>query len=127
MSNTAVLEKKETKSSKTQTCLRAPIAIYESDEHYTLLVELLGADEKTIQVDIQNGQLRVEAKLKAEVSPKEVQRYSELRLGDYVRTLELNDAVDPDKVEAIFSSGILKVTLSKSKNLKSRKIAVKAG
>lgn len=127
MSNTAVLEKKETRSSKTQTCLRAPIAIYESDEHYTLLVELLGADEKTIQVDIQNGQLRVEAKLKAEVAPTEVQRYSELRLGDYMRTLELNDAVDPDKVEAIFSSGILKVTLSKSKKLKSRKIAVKAG
>ncbi len=127
MSNTAVLEKKETRSSKTQTCLRAPIAIYESDEHYTLLVELLGADEKTIQVDIQNGQLRVEAKLKPEVSPIEVQRYSELRLGDYMRTIELNDAVDPDKVEAIFSSGILKVTLSKSKKLKSRKIAVKAG
>lgn len=127
MSNTAVLEKKETRSSKTQTCLRAPIAIYESDEHYTLLVELLGADEKTIQVEIQNDQLRVEAKLKPEVAPTEVHRYSELRLGDYVRTLELNDAVDPDKVEAIFSSGILKVTLSKSKNSKTRKIAVKAG
>lgn len=127
MPNTAVLEKKETKSSKTQTCLRAPIAIYESDEHYTLLVELLGADEKTIQVNLQNGQLRVEAELKAEISPSELQRYSELRLGNYVRTVDLNDCVDPDKVDAVFTSGILKVSLGKSKNLKTRKITVKAG
>jgi HSP20 family protein len=125
MANTAVIEKPQ-KSVGTKDAHRAALAIYESDNAYTLLIELPGADEKNIQVTVKDERLTVEAPLRCPVPPAAQQRYSEMRLGAYTRTVELSDLVDEETIEATFYSGILQITMQKSKNGKSKKIAVKA-
>lgn len=125
MANTAVIEKPQ-KTIESKDTYRAALAIYESDSAYTLLLELPGADEKNIQVTVKDERLTVDAPLKFAVPPAAQQRYSEMRLGSFTRTVELSDLVDEDTIEATFYSGILQITMQKSKNRTSKKIAVKA-
>lgn len=121
-----VLEKQESKTKAEQKRVyRAPIALYENEEMYTVLVELTGAEEKEIQVRLDKGALTVEAPLKVELPPGSQPRYSELRLGDYRRTLDLADEIDEERIEASFKGGLLKLTLPKGRSAKARKIAIK--
>lgn len=122
----AVMEKHESKGTTEQKRVyRAPIALYESNEVYTVLVELTGADEKEIQVRLEKGVLTVEAPLKVELPAGSRAQYSELRLGDYRRTLDLADQIDEDKIEASFKGGLLKLTLPKGTSARTRKIPIK--
>ncbi len=123
---TAVLERQEIKKATEQKCVcRAPIALYENGESYIAFVELPGADEKALQVRLDKGMLTIEAPLKVELPPAVTRKYSELRLGDYRRTLYVGDQVDEEKIEASFSSGLLKLTMPKSRSAKARKIPIK--
>lgn len=123
---TATLEKQETKNKLEQKCVcHAPIAIYENSESYTVLVELPGADEKALQVRLDKGVLTVEAPLKMQPPEKTTAIYSELRLGNYRRTLNVGDQIDEEKIEATFTNGLLKLVMPKSKAAKTRKIPIK--
>ncbi|MBX9690868.1 MAG: Hsp20/alpha crystallin family protein [Cyanobacteria bacterium] len=123
---TAVLDKQETKKvSETKRSYKAPVAVYESSEAYVVLVELPGADEKAIQVRVEKGVLTVQAPLKLELPSGAIPKYSEIRLGDYVRTFDLGDQIDEEKIDATFKAGLLKLTMPKGKNAKARKIPIK--
>ena len=122
----AVLEKQETKKvQEPKRTYNAPIAVYETGESYTVLVELPGVDEKAIQVRLERGVLTVEAPLKLDLPQAATVTYSELRLGDYRRTLDLGDQVDEEKVEAALKNGLLKLTMPKSVNSRARKVPIK--
>lgn len=124
--STAVIEKPETKQTVEQKNVYcAPIALYENDESYVVFVELLGADEKAVQVHLDKGILTVEAPLGMELPAGALAKYSEIRLGAYRRTLNLGDQIDEEKIEASFKSGLLKLTMPKSKCAQARKIAIK--
>ena len=124
--STAVLEKQETKrTSEQKRVFRAPVALYESAEFYTVLVELPGADEKAIQARLDKGVLTIEAPFSLELPPGSTPKYSEIRLGDYRRALDLADQIDEEKIEASFKGGLLKLTLPKSKSAKARKLPIK--
>ncbi len=122
----SVLEKQETvKTSEQKSIFRAPIALYENAESYIVLVELPGADDKSVQVRLEKGILTVEAVLKLDLPPGAVPKYSEVRLGDYKRTVEIGDLIEEEKIEAEFKSGMLKLTLPKSGSTKARNIPIK--
>lgn len=122
----AVMEKQENKGTTEQKRFyRAPIALYESGEAYTVLVELTGAEEKAIQVHLDKGVLTVEAPLKLDLPAGSKVTYSELRLGDYRRTLDLADQIDEERIEATFRGGLLKLTLPKGTGAKARKIPIR--
>jgi HSP20 family molecular chaperone IbpA len=125
---TAVLEREETKKKQTEqkNVYRAPIALYENDESYIVFVQMPGVDEKSVQVRLDKGVMTIEAKLAVELPPAVNAKYSEVSLGDYRRTLDLGDQIDEEKIEASFKSGILKLTMQKSKTAKYRKIPVKS-
>jgi HSP20 family protein len=90
-----------------------------------LLVELPGVDDKAVQVRLDKGILTIEAPLKLELLEGATLKFSEVRLGDYRRTLNVGDQIDEDKIEACFKSGLLKVTMAKSKSAKAQKIVIK--
>src|SRR4029450_9562601 len=91
----AVLEKAETKKATEQKLTYRPaIALYDSEESYVVLVQLPGADEKAVQVRLEKGVLTIEAPLKLDLPTGAKARYSEMRLGDYRRTLEFGNEID---------------------------------
>ncbi|HEY9734383.1 MAG TPA: Hsp20/alpha crystallin family protein [Drouetiella sp.] len=121
---TAVIEKPQ-KTSEKKITLRAPLSIYENDRQYTVLLALPGVDETKMQVTVKDNKLTVDAPLKISVPPSSEERYSEMLLADYTRTVELGDLVDEENIEATFCSGVLQLTLLKSKRNPSKKIVVK--
>jgi HSP20 family protein len=46
--------------------------------------------------------------------------------GEFSRTLTLPDAVDPDKVNAQYKNGVLRVTLEKAEKARAKKIQIKS-
>jgi HSP20 family protein len=124
--STAILEKQEAaKTTEQKKFYSAPIALFENDDSYILLVELPGVDDKAVQVRLDKGILTIEAPLKLELLEGATLKFSEVRLGDYRRTLNVGDQIDEDKIEACFKSGLLKVTMAKSKSAKAQKIVIK--
>jgi len=125
--STATLEKKpEVKEKSARKChYKAPIAIYETGNAYTVFVEMPGADEHAVNVRVDRGVLTIEAPLKLDLPEGITPTYSEMRLGDYRRTLDLGDLIDQDKIDATFRSGVLKLTLPKSKGAKAVKVPIK--
>lgn len=122
----STLEKQEVnkKSEQKQVC-RAPIAIYENGESYIVLIQVPGVDEKAVQVRLDKGVISIEAPFTLELPQGATPKYSELRLGDYGRTLDFGDHIDEEKIEASFKNGLLKLNIPKSKAAKSRKIPIK--
>jgi HSP20 family molecular chaperone IbpA len=123
--STQLLEKQEKKTTKQRKLYNAPIALFDTGETFILLVELPGVDQNTLQVKVEKGSLIIEGALQLDLPSEATRTYSEITLGDYRRVVDLADQVDEERIEANFKSGLLKLTLPKSKGAAPRKIAVK--
>ncbi len=84
----------------------------EEDENgdYSLVLELPGYKQSEVNVEYDNGLLTVTAKNKR---------------GQIVKSLSLNETIDPEKVEAKLEDGLLTLKLSKNEKVKPKKIEVK--
>jgi HSP20 family protein len=92
-----------------------PIALYRGDN--TLTVESLcpGVDRKTLDVTLVGETLtiRCERKPPADV-PDERYRRRERRVGAFTRTIDVGERFDPDRTEATYKLGILRVQLARA-------------
>ena len=94
--------------------LAPSIDLREADKEFVVEAELPGLDEKDVSVTLSNGVLTLKGEKKSErEEKKENYHLMERSYGSFHRSLQLGDAVDPDKVSATFDKGILKVTLAK--------------
>lgn len=100
----------------------------EKDDAYELTAELPGIDPKELDVTLSNGILTLKGEKSEREEKKDADYYlSERRYGSFQRDIRLPEAVDPDKIDASFANGLLKVTLPKKPNAQknNRKIAIK--
>jgi HSP20 family protein len=106
-------------------CYRPNVDILESAEELTVLADVPGASPEGIDVDFERGMLTIRAPVAARNEGADflVQEYG---VGDYCRSFEVNENIDPDKIAAQYTDGVLTVHLPKAEAAKPRKIAVKA-
>lgn len=103
------------------------VDMIDQKDEIVLRADLPGIDEKDIEVTVQDGTLTVRGERKEEKEEKkENYYYSERTYGAFTRTLMLPTGVDPDKVKATFSKGVLEIHLPKAKEAKGKKVEVKA-
>ena len=84
--------------------------IDETDDQYSLSLELPGFKQSDVEVNLENGLLRVSAK-RGERS--------------YQQSVTIPRGVDVDKIEARLEDGLLSLVLPKQAVAKPRKIAIK--
>ena len=99
--------------------------IYESEEELTVMVDLPGADPKDIDVRVEQGILRIHAKVaprRPEDFPLTLQEYE---VGDFVRSFDVGDIVDAQKITAEHRDGVLALHLPKSDRVRPKRIEVK--
>lgn len=90
------------------------VDIIEKDDAFEITAELPGMDEKNIQIKLSNGALTIKGEKTDEREEKKKDYHlSERHYGSFQRTFGLPEGVDPEKIEAHFSKGVLTLTLPK--------------
>ena len=90
--------------------------LYETDDAFVLEVDLPGVKEKEASVGIEDGDLVLRGRRVCErVTEQSSFHRHERREGQFVRRLRLPTPVAQDKIRVVFSDGVLRVTLPKSK------------
>ena len=100
--------------------------IIEKKHEILVMADMPGADEKSIEVTLENKELIIQGFVNAEVPEGFDLTYSEYDIGDYYRAFTISDDIDRDKIEAKFEQGVLHLKLPKAEKAKAKKIAVTA-
>lgn len=97
------------------------VDIVERDNAYQVTAELPGLDEKDVEVSVEDGSLTIRGEKREEKEEKKKGYHlQERRYGSFERTLRLPEGVDPEKIDARFSKGVLTVTLPKQAGVQKR-------
>jgi len=105
------------------------VDITEDDAAFKLTAELPGMSEKEVEVQVSGDTLTLKGEKKQETEQKEKNFYlSERSYGSFLRSFQVPEGVDRDKIAAEFSKGVLVVTMPKTPQAKDtqKKIEVKA-
>ncbi len=104
---------------------RPSVDVREEEDRYVLQAEMPGVAENDINVTLEDGRLKIDAKSEAEAE-KEGSRYllRERRNVQYSRSFGLPRDVDQDRIEANFTNGLLTLNLHKSEEAKPRSIKI---
>ncbi len=99
--------------------------IYESDDNIVLHTDMPGADEKSIDITLENNVLTINGSVEPPEHSGYTQVISEYGVGDYRRSFTLSNSIDKEKIEASFKNGVLTLQLPKNKSSLPKKINVK--
>lgn len=101
---------------------KAPLAVWEDQEHFYVEMELAGVPQDAIDVTVEDRQLLISY---ARNIPENRQFiYNERPYGRFERRLALPDSVKLDSIFAEMRDGLLQITLDKAPEAQPRKIAI---
>lgn len=101
----------------------------ETDKDFEVMADMPGMDEKDIEIKLANGVLTIKGEKSEESEEKRKDYYvSERSYGSFMRSVQVPEGVDMDKIEATLDKGVLVVRLPKSAEAQKaeKKIEVKA-
>jgi HSP20 family protein len=102
------------------------VDIEETDKEFLIKVELPEVKREDIEVSIRDGVLSIGGERKQEMEEKGRKFHRvERSYGRFVRSFELPEDVDDDKVHAEFKDGVLRVRVAKRRPAKSKTVEVK--
>jgi HSP20 family protein len=101
--------------------------IYETDEMIVVVADMPGVDENSLDITLENNVLTINGCVEP-VQPEGYSlTYAEYREGDYVRSFRLSDQIDREGIEATLKDGVLRLSLPKIQEARTRKIEVRTG
>ncbi len=104
------------------------VNLYEKDGTYTLECAVPGYRKEDIKVDASGDVVTIGGSYERENSDEKAHYHRrEVRRGSFTRSIALPQEIDPDKVTAKITDGMLTVTLRPSKAVRSKAIPVTAG
>jgi len=101
----------------------------ETDKDFEVTADVPGMDEKDIEIKLANGVLTIKGE-KSEEKEEHKKDYhvTERSYGSFMRSMQVPEGVDMDKIEATLDKGVLRVKLPKTVEAQKaeKKIEVKA-
>jgi len=110
------------------TNLMPKMDVAESDKTIDVTVELPGLERKDVEISLEDNMLVIRGEKKTEQEQKDESknyRVAERSYGAFYRMIELPRGVDPSRVQATMSNGVLKITVPKPAQSGAKKIEVK--
>jgi len=98
-----------------------PVDIFETEEGLTLLADLPGMDETSLQISVDKGVLTLEGKASVEKSDR---FYHEFSMAGYWRQFQIPETFDVSQATAEMKDGVLTLILPKAEAAKPRKISI---
>ena len=91
-----------------------PVEITDKEKEYDIRAELPGVKKEDLDIDIEEGYLKINAK-KTEEKNEEGKNYkrSEFNYGEFSRIIQLPEEIDVEKTEAKLEEGVLKIKAPK--------------
>ena len=104
-----------------------PMDLYRVVDHYVLKVDLPGADPDSIDVSIKDRTLTIRAeRVQAPDAPQQWLT-RERSVGAYARQLTVGRGLSLDNITAVYTDGVLTLTIPVAEEAKPRKISVTRG
>jgi len=102
---------------------RPDVDILERKDAYVIHADMPGANQETVDINLDKGLLTLDARLAA---PDEDHRplHAEYQSGGYHREFRISEDIDPAAVSATMKDGVLELLLPKSAGSQPRRIAV---
>jgi HSP20 family protein len=101
--------------------------IWVSGDQAIISTEIPGLDAEALEVSVVNNLLTLRGSRQPEEAHEDETYHRQERwCGKFAKTIELPFAVEPGKVEARFTKGVLYITLPRAEADKPRKIAIRA-
>ncbi|RMG04185.1 MAG: Hsp20/alpha crystallin family protein [Nitrospirae bacterium] len=102
------------------------VDIIEKSDHYLLIADLPGVDEKELDISIEKDLLTITGKMLIQIPENHRPIRSEFRSGRYHRAFRIYEDIDRDNIKANFKNGVLTLTIPKAENAKVRKIEIQS-
>lgn len=101
------------------------VDMMETDNEYTIEVDLPGMSKKDIEINCHDNVLTVEGERKYE-DREEAKGYlrSERYFGGFKRSIMLPASIVDDKIKATFKDGVLRISVPKAEKSKSKKVTI---
>ena len=100
------------------------VDVYENANELLLLCDVPGATQESVSIQLDKGQLTIEASRKDEMTGSAL--VAEYRPADYARVFSVPQGIDAAKIDAQLSGGVLRLRLPKSEALRPRRIEVRS-
>lgn len=105
----------------------APMDVYEDREAVYVKMDLPGLTQKDVQISLEGHRLTIKGQRRSEEEYKDRHTHRvERRYGEFLRTVDLPDTVDPNRAQATFKDGVLTVKLGKKPEAKAKVIEIEA-
>jgi len=103
------------------------IDLTEDDDQVILEAELPGVAPDDVQISVSARTLTISGNKNAPPDEqKRIRHYAERQFGEFHRHVELPESVDSNQVNAIFTNGVLVVTLAKRPEEKPRPVPIQS-
>ena len=100
--------------------------LVETENQFEVTVDLPGLKPEEVHVELKNGDLWISGKHEEEKEEKDKTYHRlERRHGEFRRMLSLPRTIQEEGIEAKFENGVLKITVPKSEQAKTKHVEVK--
>jgi len=102
------------------------VDIIEGRDGVQLTVDLPGVDEKTVEVELNEGVLSIEGSVSLAEYQDLTPVYTEYNVGNFERRFRVSNRIDPKGIQARIEHGVLHLHLPKAEEARPRTITVRA-
>lgn len=120
------IDETEAERTRAGACFVPRVDIYETEDGITVVADMPGVDEESIDITLEQNVLTINGYVEPERPEDYSLAYAEYRVGDYQRRFTVSDQVDKENIEATVKDGVLRLQLPKAEP-STKKISVKAG
>ena len=125
MTNQDVTKSKEnTSTGQSESALLPPVDVIEDATGITVYADLPGVPKDKLNVRVEDETLLIEGEIVLSLPEGMQASHAEVQRMHYRRAFTLSRELDPDKVEAELSLGVLRVRIPKAAHAQPRRIAV---
>lgn len=102
-----------------------PVDIFEDDAGFTVIADMPGVSRERLEVHVSGDSLVIEGAASAPVVGNMELLYGEAQNPLYRRSFTLSRELDPARIDAKLSNGVLRLHIPKAEEAKPRRISVK--
>lgn len=114
-------------SARSQAAMMPPVDVVEDPTGITLFADLPGVPKDKLNLHVEGDTLSIEGEVSFDMPEGMEASYAEVNLPRYRRVFTLSKELDPGKVSAELSQGVLKLRIPKAEHAQPRRIEIRAG